>query len=704
MSGKPFFLKSAKPVYAETAKRIPMSLIEDLYREVDRDVSDLLGHQGALSTAAGMFFRPQQLALANAMAQNMKRGRHGLNQAGTGTGKSNAYSIAAILHALKTGEKVVIATSNKLLQDRLVNHDFPYLAKTLDAYWRGKFGRTFKFAQLLGFGNYVCREKLGERQLDGVQQGSEAVANAWAHQTDTGLLHECDLNLTAPNFRPLRQALTTTSQDCLGKKCPSRERCFYYNAKDKLDGVDIIVVNHALLAGNFRASGAILPAAGVYIVDEAHRWPDALREGYHMIVGRGELRRIMRRYQFCFLKEDWSAICKLAKAFFDQLGIEVACHQKKPRLYRSLFSEGLKTHCDRLLAAIKPASESLLEQEDYRAQAAGNQLNVVARILEAMWGENVVLRTHQSDEDGVGLSVTLVDLTRISCHLLRQGCWQFVSATLTTTKNAGTRFEYVRRTLGLPGTIVAEVDVGSPFDYGKQQLYYVTRTPYPGDGNRRYNHRENFSRDFAKAMRDEYLELLRVTNGHALLLFSSYDQLHAMRSALGKLPWPVRAQSREDNEHEMIEWFRNTPNAVLLSASLWEGIDVPGPQLSLVVCDKLPLLPPDDPVFEELRIQYAREYAQEHCVEFTQSLVNRRGLKDISIPRATWQLGQGVGRLIRGMGDRGLAAVMDSRLLTKMDFSRVLEMLPGSPSAQRVLSREDLPMAVRFIHWRKQAS
>lgn len=697
--GKPVWLGgTSKPEWIDTGKAVHSSLLRG-FEPSDPIVHDILSERGILPDQPGMGFRPQQLSLANAIANNLKARKHGINQAGTGTGKSAAYLVPAIAYALKHNEKVIVATSNKVLQDQLVNKDLPMLAKILEPYWQAKFGRNFKYTQLLGFGNYVCKDKLGDPQLEGVLHGAEAIADVWARQTRTGLLQECELNLQSPDYRALRMAMTTTTQDCHGRKrCPSGGTCHYYTAKDRAHEADIIVVNHALLAGNFKTGSAILPVPGVVIVDEAHKWEHSLREGFTSVVGRGQLRQILKRLQRFMHKQDFSSVCEEAKGFFETMAIELMLHQHKPRLFRADLSDQLKTSALRLVALLGPIADTLAEFDESTAKVGACKLSEWCEAALQMWGDNVVLKPYRCAIEGLGVQVQPVDLAALSRKMMKSGCWQFVSATLATTTKPETRFGYLKRTLGMANP--REIDVGSPFDYARQQLCYISRTPYPVRSRGGYDPAV-FARTFAQTFAPEYMELLQCTQGRALLLFSSYEMLHAVFHRLGRLPWPTRRQGQGDSDHEVISWFRSTPGAVLFSASLWEGIDVPGPGLSLVVADRLPLLPPDDPIYRERSVMLAREYADEHCLEFSSSLVSRRGMADISLPLGTMQLGQGWGRLIRRGSDRGIAACMDSRLILDANFRRVLDLLPGAPTHDRILRRQDLAVARKFIDWRQ---
>ena len=298
---------SAKPEWINEGQRVPEDHLRAL-EELKPEIVDVFGDRGIL-TLHGLRHRIQQQSLANAIFHNLRLRKHGLNQAGTGTGKSIAYIVPAIYHAIRNQVKVIIATSNKGLQNQLTNKDLPFLQDALRDYLQAKEGRNFRHAQLVGKFNYLCKTKCAEH-LSENSRGTEAVVYAFWKSTRTGQIGECDVNLCAPEHYHLRKALTGCSNR---HACPS---CFYWLAKQAAQEADIVVVNHALLASHYLAGRNILPVFDVVIVDEAHAWESALRDSTVTRLSRGQLLPVILKAEKYLLPEHYQRICQTAKPLF----------------------------------------------------------------------------------------------------------------------------------------------------------------------------------------------------------------------------------------------------------------------------------------------------------------------------------------------------------------------------------------------------
>jgi ATP-dependent DNA helicase DinG len=586
--------------------------------------------------------RPGQVAMAEAVATSMRTGTHLLVQAGTGTGKSLAYLVPALLH----GDRVVVATATIALQGQIVDRDLPQLLDAVSPL----LGRRPRFAMLKGRRNYVCRHKLAGGMP--IEDADALIAPApttplgrdvlrlrsWAAQTDSG---DRDELVPGVSDRAWGQ-VSVSARECLGaQKCPSGDECFAELARDEAGRADIVVTNHALLAIDALENGNVLPEHDVVVVDEGHELVDRVTA-----VATGELtaplvERAAARARRIVSIEQADALDAAAAALAEALA--VLPEGRLPQLPDPLGEALLRVReaaeaVHGALAREKGAEESVRR---LAAAAVGAVLHVAERLL----GES------PHDVAWLDLAPRRGPVLRVApLHvggLLRATLFEDATVVLTSaTLELGGSFDLLARQLGLGAPEDGEaarwtgVDVGSPFDYARQGILYVARhVPPPG--------REGVHE---RAL-DELAELVRAAGGRTLALFSSMRGAEAAAAALrDQVGVPILCQG-EDTTAELVRRFAADARTCLFGTlSLWQGVDVPGSALQLVVVDRIPFPRPDDPLMA------ARASAVDAA--------GGNGFLTVSAAHAALLLAQGAGRLIRTSEDRGVVAVLDSRLAT----------------------------------------
>ncbi len=646
--------------------------------------------------------RSAQQDLAAAVAQAMDRRGTLLAEAGTGTGKTFAYLVPALL----SGKKTIVSTGTRALQDQLYHRDLPRV--------RDALGIGLKTALLKGRANYLCHYRMRQAQGEPRFSSRELAAQfqrivAWSGRTRMGDLAELD---ALPDDSPLLPMVTSTAENCLGSECPFFADCFVVQARQRAQAADLVVVNHHLLLADLALKqegfGEILPGAQSFVVDEAHQLPELAAQFFGEALSARPLVELARD-ALAECKQVSSALASVqeparaleqavraVRAAMDELpvrGTRRRCAEEQP--VEDAFD--LLEHALRQLhAAVQPyASASpgfdacaaravefegrLKRWREGEATDAGScdddeTDNAVATVAaddgdDAGAKETASKRKADVDDSvlwyeltarGFRLSRTPLDVAGpLAQHRARsQAAWVFTSATLAV----GGRFEHFAIKLGLylkgedpPHTLL----VPSPFDWETQALCYLPRG-LPDPGVRHYN----------ESMVEKIRPVLEASGGRAFVLFASHRALREAAELLKDGPWPLFVQG-EAPRPVLLERFRASGNGVLLgAASFREGVDVAGDALSVVVIDKLPFAAPDDPVFE------ARLDA-----------IRRSGgnpFRDEQLPQAVIALKQGAGRLIRNESDRGVLVLCDPRLTSKTYGSVFLNSLPPLPKTRRI--------------------
>ena len=646
-------------------------------------LEEILGPSGALARSLpGYEHRRDQLELARAVERALAERRYLVAEAGTGTGKTLAYLVPAAL----SGRKVIISTATKTLQEQIWQKDLPLLAE--------KAGLVIEAAYLKGRANYYCLER-GARFAEHPTFESRGEAalwpriQAWAADTLTGDRSEIDL----PDQYGAWRELSASGETCLGKDCQRHEECFVTLARARAAQADVVLVNHHLFFADLglrtsRAGVEVLPPYDAVIFDEAHALAEVATDYFGLSVSsyriddlaRDAARAVADRPDLMKLVKDRTGeLQKAGERYFGAVAARMGAApspQPSPR-WRGARVTGRAAHGDlkvpltnhllgpleaeqaRLDGALEDVREIFAEAETTSLAAIARRAAELRVELRAVTTVADPSRVHFAEARGRGvfLRAVPVDVAEELVERLyrRVDTAVFTSATLA----AGGRLDYFRREVGLaPEFDVDEAIFPGPFDYARQAALVVPDgLPEPAN--------PGFVAAAAAAVR----ELVSVTGGRAFVLSTSVRGMNALREALSDLPYQLLLQG-ERPKAKLLDAFREEPSVLFATQSFWEGVDVPGEALSLVVIDKLPFAPPTDPVLA------ARGKALEEA--------GRDAFSELSVPSAALSLKQGFGRLIRTRRDRGLVAVLDRRLTTKGYGRAFLATLPPAPLLRSV--------------------
>lgn len=618
----------------------------------------------AIAVAAlGGSERSGQLEMANAVARAFETGEHLVVQAGTGTGKSLAYLVPAIVRAIDDDSPVVVSTATIALQRQLVDRDLPRLIDSItDA-----LPRRPQFALLKGRRNYLCLNKVhnggadaeedaGDRPQEELFDPLAATAlgrdvqrlTAWASTTESG--DRDDLKPGVPD-RSWSQ-VSVSARECLGvARCPFGSECFSERARGRAGGADIVVTNHALLAIDAVADSAVLPEHALLVVDEAHELVDRVTS-----VATAELtpaalgvaaRRIARLVNPELIQRLEAATANFAAAIhdatpgrIDRLDEELATYLTALRDAATAARSAIDTTSDAKAAAARAeAVAALSEISDTASRALTSFGPAIPDRTEVVWVDH---------EDNRGSMRPVLRVAPLSvAGLLRGRVFSRSTTVLTSaTLTIGGSFDAMAAAWGLTaadteGARWRGVDVGSPFQHAKAGILYVAaHLPPPG-------------RDATGSAEQltEIAELITAAGGRTLGLFSSMRAARAAAEAMRqRLSTPVLCQG-DDSTSALVEQFSADPQTSLFGTlSLWQGVDVPGPSLSLVLIDRIPFPRPDDPLLG----------ARQRAV----AAHGGNGFMAVAASHAALLLAQGSGRLLRRVTDRGVVAVLDSRMVT----------------------------------------
>jgi ATP-dependent DNA helicase DinG len=590
-------------------------------------------------------FRPGQADMAEAVAAALADRRHLIVEAGTGTGKTLAYLVPAIL----SGKRVIISTGTKNLQEQLYFKDLPFLETVV--------GHKISACYMKGRGNYLCRQKLydAEREpmLTGIDEVREfKIIRDWEQTTSTGDRAELS---NIPDNSTLWWKLDARSDYCTGQKCKQFERCFITEMQRRARESDIVVVNHHLffadLAMRDQAFGPILPDYSAVVFDEAHEIEDTAAQYFGMSVSSLQVQEIVKdvsaishQKHFASPEIDRAVILlgdRSAEFFslFPQDG-----RQGFPN--RSAFLQRHELTYNELILSLETVSLRL----ELVSDAIEDTIPLVrrARLIQQglrFWMESSdATNVYWVEKRGRGLYLQAtpidVSVTLAARLFAKLDTVVLTSATLAVSGS----FEYVEKRLGLENARTLKVD--SQFDYAEQALLYVP--PHLPDPR---------SADFTRLAANEIEYILEASRGRAFVLFTSYQQMRQIYDLLRRrLEYPMLLQG-DSPRTTLIESFRNTPGAVLFgTSSFWQGVDVQGEQLSCVIIDRLPFAVPSDPVIAARTEAIRRE--------------GGNAFYDYQVPQAALTLKQGFGRLIRATTDRGVLVLLDNRI-TKLKYGQV---------------------------------
>ena len=616
-------------------------------------------------------FRRGQLAMATAVEDALNEKRHLIVEAGTGTGKTLAY----LLPIIKSGQRVIVSTGTKNLQEQLFFKDVPFLEEAL-------FGESttgsprLKVCYMKGRQNYLCRKKLydltGQPVLNGLEEINEfRTLLDWEKETKTGDRAELSM---LPETSPLWGKLNASAEHCVGSKCAEFERCFITEMRRKAAESDIIIVNHHLffadlsvkLSAEKAPDAGVLPSAACVIFDEAHELEDVASSYFGITVSNLKVEDLLRDLEITLREK------KMISTDLLQLSGRI---RERAQFFFSLLpaGDGRFAFDNREDFLEENGGEfvglkNVLRQLHSEMQAIPNKPDEVHNLIRrtdelhaqlcflmesrdrntVYWIERRGGRGRGGKVENVFLQATPIDVSAI----LRRSLFdRFDSIVLTSaTLAVAGGFDYIKGRLGLENA--RELIVPSHFDYESQALFFVPpNMPDPRDAG--------FTAQATMRIR----QLLEITRGRAFCLFTSLAQMQQVHDALlGQLDYPMLLQGSAPKT-ALIEQFRSTPNAVLFAtSSFWQGVDVQGEQLSCVIIDKIPFAVPSDPIVQ------ARGRAIDEA--------GGNSFVDYSVPAAVITLKQGFGRLIRSLNDRGLLVLLDNRILKKQYGRIFVQSLP----------------------------
>ena len=623
-------------------------------------LSDVFAPDGLLAASIpGYRARAQQIEMAERIGAAIAHNKVLIAEAGTGTGKTFAYLVPALL----SGGKVIVSTGTKNLQDQLFARDIPTVRQAL--------GSPVKVALLKGRANYVCHYHLENALADGRFVAREDAAHAqriarFAKTSQTGDKADCG---DVPENSTVWGLVTSTRDNCLGQDCPQHKECFVLAARREALAADLVVVNHHLFFADVmlrdEGTAELLPACNTVIFDEAHQLPETASLFFGDNVSTSQildLTRDARTEGLTSAKDclDLPKLCgSLEKAAKDlRLTLPV-----EPARFSLAQLEARGGFANNLVGLIREVEvfAALLETQAQRSEGLENCWRRAGELLVQLrrwqsgsnadyvrWGETY---THSLQLNATPLVIASIMQKQMSGDGAHPRSWIFTSATLAVQKDFG----HYCAEMGLEDADSACWD--SPFDYAQQALLYAPQgLPDPN------------SYGYIEAVVKAAFPVLLASGGRAFFLCTSLramrrtHELLAEQLAAAGLDFPLLLQG-EGSKNELLERFRRLGNAILVaSQSFWEGVDVRGEALSLVVIDKLPFAPPDDPV---LSARLDRMKAD-----------GRNAFMDYQLPRAVINVKQGAGRLIRDEADRGVLMICDPRLISKPYGKRVWRSLP----------------------------
>ncbi|GAB3033899.1 ATP-dependent DNA helicase [Oleiagrimonas citrea] len=628
----------------------------DAYEEI----AGLLGADGPFAREVPNFApREAQQAMARAVAEAIDQGEMLVAEAGTGTGKTFAY----LVPALTSGKRVIVSTGTKALQDQLFFRDLPRVRSVLDA--------RVKISLLKGRANYLCLYRLDQAVREGsfasrTESQQLATIRAWSARTRRGDRMEL---AEVPEESPLWPRVTSTTENCLGSECPFFDDCHVFKARREAADADVVVVNHHLLLADLALKqegfGEILPGAHAFILDEAHQLPELAGQFFSHSVSARQLTELARDAlaegggvtgATSVLLEPCEALQESVRA----LRLAVDRLPSRGALATLLRKDAAVEALQKLQHTLEDLADALASQAE-RSRGLANvheraeTLSARLARIDERDSEGEV-RWYELSGRGFALHATPLDLATPlkAMREASQAAWIHTSATLSVAGD----FSHFSDQLGLVDPV--ELALDSPFDYARQALCYLPENlPEPRE--------ECYTERVIEAV----LPVLEASNGRAFLLFTSHRALQRAADLLAdRVPWPLFVQGSAPR-HQLLEDFRHSGHGVLLgAASFWEGVDVAGEALSVVVIDKLPFAAPDDPVLQ------ARLEAMQ------QAGVNP--FMGWQVPSAVIALKQGAGRLIRDVNDRGVLVLCDPRLRSKGYGRLFLASLPPMPRTHAV--------------------
>jgi len=605
------------------------------------DVASLL--QSVIDTLPNVEQRSGQIAMAEAISQAIENKRHLIVQAGTGTGKTLGYLVPAI----NSGKRVVVSTYTKALQDQLAKHDLPLLASALEPI----IGRSIDWAVLKGRNNYLCAQRISEIQepkhhkldLDEfspqVQSDIDKLVK-WSEDTSTG--DAGDLRWT-PRDMAWKQ-VSIGSDECPGaSRCPSGDVCFAERARDFASVADVVVVNTHIYGLDVATDGALLPEHEVVIFDEAHQLEDVMSSSVSMSISPGSINHVNSALR-AIVRDD--AMSGSLQQIGNEFGGLIAQHLDKriplplPDDIQDVLNR-LRLKLDEAIAGLRAVntSDESAKQRILRGQTLSTRLVEVIDGSLTAGSRTVAFVSGSKDRPTLELAPLNVGPS------LREGIWSKRTAILASA----TIPLALPARIGLTDDEIDSIDVGSPFDYENSAVLYCAKhLPAPNDPRR------------DEAVLDEIEHLINAANGRTLALFTTYRAMHQAADEMARrLEFKIWRQDDLPKMALVDAFAQEESSCLFATAGFFQGVDVPGQTLSLVIIDKIPFPRPDDPLLSARRDE-----------------VGRSAFNEIDIPLAATQLAQAAGRLIRSRKDSGVVAILDPRLATKGYGKQLVSTLP----------------------------
>lgn len=616
--------------------------------------AEILGADGPLAAHIPDYApRPQQQAMADTVGRALDTLSTLVVEAGTGTGKTFAYLVPAVL----CGRKVLISTGTRNLQDQLFNKDLPTVSAAL--------GVPVKIALLKGRANYLCRHRLDleeeEARYDGSSMAPDLMSiRRWAQYTKVGDIGEVSDVSENASIWP---RVTSTRENCLGVECKEYSRCHVVAARRTAQEADIVIVNHHLLLADLALKeegfGELLPGADAVILDEAHQVPDTAAHFFGVAVSSGQLSALAQDLVAESLavhsrSELQSIADALVKAVRD-------CRLLFPSASGRLEWSSKPEQLERVLTELGQVLEDLVMALDAVGDGSKGLENCQARATDLQ--DRLAKLSRDDEEEGIrwldlrargfSLHLTPFDVAQTLHDFIQEGAraWVFTSATLAV----GEDFTHFVSRIGVEEPETARLE--SPFDFPNKALLYLPESmPLPS------------AQPYTRDVIDRCSPILSANRGGSFVLFTSHRALteaavYLRESFAGDSLILVQGEAPRD---ELLQRFRAAGNAILLgTSSFWEGVDVRGDALSVVIIDKLPFASPGDPVLQA-RLQAVRREGGNPFMEY-------------QVPQAVIALKQGVGRLIRDNNDRGVVVICDPRITTKRYGAVFLDSLPPMP-------------------------
>ncbi len=636
---------------------------------IEKEVGKYLDYGGFLSDAIEEFERrPQQIAMAEAVGRAFDDKHHLIVEAGTGTGKSLAYLIPAILWAVKHNKKVVVSTYTKTLQEQLLYHDIPLLHEKLKI--------PFRYALCLGHENYLSLRRLKRASQKGLftmveEDEQMAAIFDWVSETPNGTKGDLP-------FEPLPSVWEDVGRQkdlCLGKNCETYSTCYYFKERKRWFGAHLLIVNHHLFFANVASNGVVLPRFDAVIFDEAQNIEESatsflgleisnsylyyfLDRLYHSRTRKGLLSRIEHDYVI-HLRNQVGIVRKAVETFFARILEEYGQKDRVLRLYKPITID------NSIYFPMKELHENLKSFEEM-VQSEEDRIEITAAANRCMEFNNSIPAFINQHLDGYVYWLEITEKKRFN-RVVLQGVpvnaaeelqeqvfskidrVVLTSATLTTHKG----FEFIQERIGFEPQEQSILD--SPFDYSNQALIYISGDlPEPSEEIEKY----------ASAMARRCGELVEISQGRTFILFTSYALMDQVFDRLQYFSGKFSLLKQgEIPTGQMIRRFKETPAVIFGTNSFWQGVDIPGDALKSVIITKLPFDVPSEPL-TEARIEDLRRRSIDPFLHY-------------QIPRAIIQTKQGFGRLIRKQSDTGVVSILDSRMIHRGYGKQFLDSLPS---------------------------